>query len=100
MRAFSMVQTSDGLHASTGAGYLQTNAVTGIVYDDYNYKDPMSQGAKLNPPALTASYMQGMVDQNMYRIFYPATDSEEVLKNRASNPWMGKNYKPGMGCAA
>jgi len=60
--------------------------VNGIIYDDYNFADPLSLG-----PVPTASKPEPkdqagtFIEQNFYRIFYPQPDDEDAVKN---NPWL------------
>lgn len=63
---------------------------TSIVYDDFNYKDPRNPATVPRPvgtfPTFNETYLQFILDLNIYRIFFPSPTDPEVLLG-AQNPW-------------
>lgn len=88
MRAFRVIDTEQGLTAPTEP--FIRNTFSKIVYSNWKYIDPMLTELAAKPtslmPELNPAYMQTILNINLYRIFYPKSETDIPLGG-FENPW-------------
>ncbi|CAF1584563.1 unnamed protein product [Rotaria sp. Silwood1] len=88
MRAMRIIDSQNGLTASTAEPFI-INGFANIIYSNWKYSDPMLTETAAKPtnkmPLLNSTYMQNMLNINVYRIFYPVPSDANL--NGFTNPW-------------
>jgi hypothetical protein len=96
MRSFSVIDTSKGL-AKTARPPFTTNPLIGIIYNNFEYANPLlgETNAKKSElwPELTQNFSDSVLNKNLYRIFYPTQDDMK-LQEGFSNPWQVRFCRP------
>jgi hypothetical protein len=93
MRAIQIVDASSTTKNPTSSKPFIINRLYGIVYNNWKYADPMLGETAAKPSnqvrTLTASYVNQVLYNNLYRIFYPRP-SDIVYMRGARNPWQSQ----------
>jgi FtsP/CotA-like multicopper oxidase with cupredoxin domain len=92
MRAYKIIHSHMGKTAHTAEPFV-INKLYGIVYNNWNYDDPMLGETAAKPASQTRSLsriaVSNILSKNLYRIFYP-TPTDIQLMEGAANPWQSK----------
>lgn len=90
LRTFIIAPNTAATPGGRNAGNLDADfvEVNGIIYDNYQFADPLANPLQAiptadHPPPLVRA--QGFLDDNYYRIFYPLPNDEVAVLN---NPWL------------
>lgn len=89
MRAFRITHSHMGKNGASAQRFI-INPLYGIVYNNWNYADPMLGETAAKPAsqmrALSTSAVTNILSKNLYRIFYPLPE-DIALMGGAVNPW-------------
>ena len=87
---YRIVPTSQGRNdTKASADRFVRNPLYGIVYDNFNYSDPMYTNTRAKPTAtmpVLATAAADALGANLYRIFFP-TAADKATYAGYENPW-------------
>ncbi len=88
MRAYNVIH---GAKNASSAAQFYENPLHGIIYNNFEYADPMLNDTAPKPTAQVPAHSFELVNytlfKNLYRIFYPTEDDKQQYGSYY-NPWM------------
>lgn len=90
LRAFSIKHHHGSMNEASAEKFV-ANPLYGIIYNNWNYADPVTAQAAAKEtslwPTFDKTYINQRLHENVYRIFYPLPEDETYIQQGFINPW-------------